>query len=489
MRGDGGMACHFGSSQVVTFGRGFSSLYNFCFSCASRFMAWPGDLSSYGSLSACRTFFGVADETWTAFTQAAGDPGEDVRLLAALPPLVVAACAESATPPSGVNLSPVQAAQCGLVYRLARRKVHNDNGLDLALWLDPDPWGDTATSTPMATQPTTAASSPDRKMKYSQILDQSDDTEFIIAGEHQKQLWLQTFINKTGGLPLEAEEPSTEQISALQKRITAGLGPYADFALFLPYGKKAIRAQKYRTYLPSPEGGYIMKEVPGPSSFVQWQASFRVYRTALLMLEVATMATLVAYESHVEKLSRLYQGAWHLIVAADDLARADHLTRLRVAVQMDVHNGITPPPCWDTSNPWEALFRLLVKDQTFWQEQVHVPANAWLAHGSKGIPLTPAEAYAANSMHGGTNAIRPETEAFSMEAATTGKRTRNQARREGKKKRIQADREELQKLRGTSENKGKGKGKDKGAPQLCYAWNNNNGACAGLPPGSGCQGR
>lgn len=54
---------------------------------------------------------------------------------------------------------------------------------------------------------------------------------------------------------------------------------------------------------------YIMKEMPGPATFTQWQASFRVYRTALLMLEVLTMATMVSYESMIEKFTKLYLGA------------------------------------------------------------------------------------------------------------------------------------------------------------------------------------
>ena len=454
-------------------------------------MAWPDDLSGFAALSACCTHFRVPSEVWAAFTDAAGDPGEDVRLLAALPPQAVATCSETALLPDGSHLSPIQAAQVGLVYRLARRKVHVDNGLDLAFWVDPDPWGTIAPAPTVGTPPSPAATTPERKIKFSQILDQSDETEFVVEAEQQKQLWLQIYINKTGGLPLEAEEPSTEQISAIRKRLSAGLGPYADFALFLPYGKKALRAQKYRTYLPTPEGGYLMKEVPGPSCFSQWQGSFKVYRSALLMLDVASMATLVAYESHIEKMSKLYSSAWHLIVAADDLARAEHLTRLRVTTSMEITNGGKPPPCWDKDNPWEALFRLVIKDSSFWQEQVHLPANAWLAHGARGIPHTPAEAYASSSMQGGLEAIRADTEAVKASPQrTSGQRTKNQIRKEGKRKRIQADREELQRLRGAS-NKGNGKGKDKdkGAPQLCFAWNNNNGACAGLHPGSACQGK
>ena len=130
------------------------------------------------------------------------------------------------------------------------------------------------------------------------------------------------------------------------------------------------------------------------------------------MLDILTMATCVAYEAHVEKLDRLYPGAWHLIVAADDLGRSEHLVRLRVSVNLDIANGTKEPMGWAVESPWECLFRMLVKDSSFWAEQVHVPANAWLAHGSKGKPLTPAEAVAAASIQGGINAIKPDTEIY-----------------------------------------------------------------------------
>ena len=198
--------------------------------------------------------------------------------------------------------------------------------------------------------------------------------------------------------------------------------------------------------------------------------------------------TLVTYESAIEKFSKLYPGAWHLIVEADNLARGEHLMRLKVITTMEVSEGKPPPERWDPDAPWESMFRRLIRDHNFWAEQIHVPANAWLSHGSKGRPLTPAESVASGSMRGGKEAIRAETEGVAETGTSpSARRTRNQSRRDNKRKRTQQDQEELQRLR-----KGAGKGKNskgKDKPQLCFAWNNNNGACAGLPPGAACQGR
>eukprot|EP00435_Cladocopium_sp_Y103_P069897 s29_g34.t1 len=203
-------------------------------------MAWPIDMSPYGSLSACRRHYGVSAELWECFIQAAGDPGEDYRLLAALPPNAVAATIEATVLPSGQSISVVQAAQLGLVYRLAKRKLHVDSGLDLALWQDPDPWQQVQTPS----QPAPAEDTLDqtkggeRKLKLSTILDQGDETEFTVAPESQKQVWLQVYANVTGDLPMEQEDATTAQVSAIQKKLQMGQPPFADFAVFQPYGRK-----------------------------------------------------------------------------------------------------------------------------------------------------------------------------------------------------------------------------------------------------------
>ena len=111
-------------------------------------MSWPLDLSAFSSLRAARALFSVDDAVWTAFVQSAGGPGDDHRLLAALPPSAIAAAVEGAALVNGDQLTVIQAAQLGLVYRLARRKIHADAGLDLQLWVDPDPWKEPSNDTP-----------------------------------------------------------------------------------------------------------------------------------------------------------------------------------------------------------------------------------------------------------------------------------------------------------------------------------------------------
>ena len=139
------------------------------------------------------------------------------------------------------------------------------------------------------------------------------------------------------------------------------------------------------------------------------------------------------------------------------------------------------------------MFRLLLDDNGFWAENVHNPALVWLAHGSKGPPRTPSEQVASLELHGGEQSLKVEKEAAQSQPGSTTptrKQQANRDRRDARKKRLKADREELSKFRNDrgSGSKGKGKGRGEGE-QLCYAWNNGNPPCGGLAPGAACQGR
>ena len=99
------------------------------------------------------------------------------------------------------------------------------------------------------------------------------------------------------------EEATREQLSALQKKVYVLLQPsYADFAVFTSHGRKFMKAMKYRTFMLTMEGSYISKEVPGPSTHSQWLSSFRVWRTAMIMLEVLDRARKARSRENLEQL-------------------------------------------------------------------------------------------------------------------------------------------------------------------------------------------
>ena len=101
------------------------------------------------------------------------------------------------------------------------------------------------------------------------------------------------------------------------------------------------------------------------------------------------------------------------------------------------------------------------------------------------------EEIAEASMKGGKGALAPELEKAVEEASNSGQNKKTKARREARKKRSREDKEELGRWRQSSKGggKGEGKGKSSTSEEVCFAWNNKNGLCAGLAPGEKCKGK
>ena len=154
--------------------------------------------AAMSSVSAILDHFQVADALWAAFVREAGDPNDDLRLLAALPGNVVAASLAQATFDDGAPLTAVQAAQVGLVWKLARRMMFVKGGGTWEDWSEEDPWSDSPPSPPRSSSARAAAApgefvkeTKERTLKFTQVLDQGDDGEFEVLNEEAKMILLQ----------------------------------------------------------------------------------------------------------------------------------------------------------------------------------------------------------------------------------------------------------------------------------------------------------
>ena len=460
---------------------------------------WPS--SSVTSLPAVLEFYAVTTELWAAFTAAIGDPGEDMRILASIPPEIIARTCTSATMTDGRRLTPVEAIHLGLVFWACHRLVHLQSGGGVETWKDPNPWDSTTGGTATTTTPssTTSTLQGDRKLKFSQVLEQGDETEFLCEPEAAKAAYYSKFVAVMGNLPEEAEDPSIEQLSALARRVTLKQGIYVDFAVWVPYSRKHMRAAKYQSFLLQDDGSFLSKMMAGPSCFRHWQASFRVLRSALVMLGLVNLANLVSWEAWVEKLNFLHPGCWHLIVAAEDRARGEHMSRTLTKIKLEIDQGGAAPLGWLEAKPWNVVWHRVLQDKDYWTEQVTVPAITWVAKGQKGLPKTPLEEQASEVLRGGAASLMPEISKDNNAEDINDVKKASGRRREARKRRRQNDREELKAFR--AKGKGKGDGKDGGrkgsgggkssggAGEVCYAWNNGNGLCGGLAPGEKCMGK
>ena len=351
------------------------------------------ELATCNTLQDLLTLLGVAGPLWQALVAVMGDPGSDTRQVAALTKWAIAQAISSVQVAPAQGATVVQAAQLGLVWRSCRKMAFLKGGGDEKDFVDVDPWE--TPSTPVTASKAPHAAVKESVLKMASLVDQTDESELLPPEGALVQSWLQKYTLLMGGPPEEEEEPTAAQLAGLHKRVVLlKQAPYVDFGVWVPFGRRALKLQKFRVYTPLGDGSYLMRELPGPQNFQQWQACWKVFKTAALMLWIVSLTALLNYEKMVERLVVQWPAAWGLICQAEDKARAEKLEKIRRSILADAAQGKPTPSDWGADSPWTCCFQVLTTDETFWSEQVRHPAVAWLAAGGRGAPVAAAETIA-----------------------------------------------------------------------------------------------
>ena len=284
------------------------------------------DLQSFRTIDDVLDHFRVPDAIWRAFELQVGSPGADLRLLASLPKVALVQGCGNAISDQG-PLTPIQATQVGLVWRLARRviaaqsDVREEDFVDIDTWIEPDNLvGETVRPDNQTRQ---GGGVKERVLKMSNLIDQHDDSELLPPSAAEVDRWFQNYIITMGSQPDETEEPTAAQLAALYKKVfTENRAPYCDFSVWTPFERRMSKIQKCRVYTPLGDGSFLQKDLPGPGTLAAWRASWNVFKTACIMLNVCSLAALEAYSKQLEKLNTQWPRCWGLVYMADDGARA-----------------------------------------------------------------------------------------------------------------------------------------------------------------------
>lgn len=232
----------------------------------------------------------------------------------------------------------------------------------------------------MAAQPATT-----RKLKLSAILDPTLDADIqrLSAQEHGQMY--QAYRDKFGDYPNADCDPSADQVSALRQVLAAGAVPFSCFTVFGPHGQRMLRRQTFTGYqLNVATGEWSKKELPGPSSYHAWYQCWRVYRTAMLLLEACDAERLDSYAETIRGfVTQFGDDAWFLISKADTQMRSEHLDRIRRQLRGEPALGFTE------AAPWSACYGVACKDHEYWAKELHTPATLFLARHKREQPRAP----------------------------------------------------------------------------------------------------
>lgn len=219
-----------------------------------------------------------------------------------------------------------------------------------------------------------------RRIKLSALIDPTLDAEVVPMGEPEVTLAYEQYKRRFGAFPTQDADVSKDQLSALRQVLQVGACPYVDFSVWGPYGQRLLRKQTFTAWFLNPvSGDWSRREQPGPATFNEWYKNWKVYRTAMLLLEACDPERLDAYAELIRSyVLQFGEEAWAFVSQADVRLRLEHLDRIRRDLRTAPQNhGFTE------QNPWSACFAQAVKEAEFWQREMATPATRFLARGKR----------------------------------------------------------------------------------------------------------
>ena len=186
------------------------------------------------------------------------------------------------------------------------------------------------------------------KRKFSEHLAQGEEGEFEPFNDDQMKEAMLRYKRVCGKFPKQEAKPTPEQLGALAARIASRKAPYADFAIFSPDGKKAAKKRKFSALI-MVDYVWVTRLLNGPADFHAWAASWKVFRTAMIMLGAACPDDLDSYADGIKDLADTFPLYWGMILEADESMRSEEWDQIRF--EFSLHS----PAEYDAENPWSYI--------------------------------------------------------------------------------------------------------------------------------------
>ena len=195
------------------------------------------------------------------------------------------------------------------------------------------------------------------KLLLKDYLDQTLPGNFKLLHDDEIAKLRQRYFSVTGAHPPNDERPSDEQISAMAHRVRDRSGgrvwaPFAEFAVFGPFDGRPTQLRTFTAMVLNREGTWQQRSLRGPSSFAQWEASWKVYEVLLIMLDVSPPGPLKAYFQSIRRLADLYRKDWPTIACLEEEMRAEQWNRIRQEI---LDESSPAPSSWDPKAPWSSI--------------------------------------------------------------------------------------------------------------------------------------
>ena len=145
------------------------------------------------------------------------------------------------------------------------------------------------------------------RLEYRDYLDQTVKGHFTLLAPNELSDIRKRYETLTGA-PVEGEaRPSDEQLSALSHRLRPQANgrreaPFVEFAVFGLFDGRSTKLRQFHDHILTRDGSWQYRLLRGPSCFAQWEASWRVFGAACVMLDVARPGQFQLYFAGIRRL-------------------------------------------------------------------------------------------------------------------------------------------------------------------------------------------
>jgi hypothetical protein len=271
-----------------------------------------------------------------------------------------------------------------------------------------------------------------------------------------------------GDPPLDTEEVTDAQLSALARVIDAGGSPFTDFGVWGPFGNRIAKQVRFTHNFLDGTGQWRAKELAGPDCIEAWERCWRVYRTAAIMLQLATPAVLDQYAAKFRHRVVKYPWTWSLCCLADQRCRGEWWVQEHRR-QLDFHASNPTLSSFNLSMPWNSVIKASAAAPEFWKEELEEPALIRKVAGGRGGN----EGTEATGGYRRDRSRSPGRGTSSGPGPRAGRTGRTRGGTGGGRGHIGS----------TSDAKAKDKGNKThrnapGGKQICFSWNRADGGCS-----------
>ena len=270
------------------------------------------------------------------------------------------------------------------------------------------------TTHPPALSPVVTAMPPPiiNKVCMGMVARQGDGTELelvadeVVSDGHAR--W--EHIYGVGQRPDPDEECTMSQLTCLGHLVKIGQPPSVDFAVWGPHGQRIERKLRLSGQVFAADGTLRNGEIAGPPDINVWAASYDVFATGSIMLNILDLGTLLKYRKLILRYHARYgPQVWLLLYQADTRFRCEHLLRLKHLCSDEHKQALLSgkTTLFDPSKPWNYTWDRGISDSAWWSKEFNEPAMMLLSRTASLSAVVSEDAPVHASRDAGSHVAAP----------------------------------------------------------------------------------